>query len=182
MTSTNINVLMVIDTDFIKASNPNPSQDPNNPTGFGHDGVYMVGASPRGIISGQGTWNLNFKAHPSDLVSFAAQSVTANAQDAVIVYAIKPMNGSPDVFDTFRVDPVQLTGAAYPDPNSQGANPGLPAINQPGNFITLDSRVRKQGTENYTVSFALYALDDAGSGETQKLHGYYAWDPTITVS
>jgi hypothetical protein len=33
--------------------------------------------------------------------------------------------------------------------------------------------------EDYSISFGLYTLDDAGN---QNLFGYYGWDPTITVA
>ena len=171
-----INVLIVIDTEYVKANYPNPSQDPNNPTGINHSSQFMICTGSRGIISGQGTADLNFKANPGDFTSFFGESIYANADDAVIVYGIKYWNGV-NVFNTFTVDLVRRTNAVMPNVNTSN---GLPAVTGPDNFISLDSRVSQKGTENFYVYFALYTLAD--DGETQKLFGYYYWDPTITVS
>jgi nematocidal protein AidA len=170
-----ITVLVVIDTEYVKAHFPNPSTDPNNPTGIDHNSQFMLCTGSRGIISGQGSADLNFKANPGDFVSFFGQSIYGNADDAVIIYGIKFWQGA-QVFNQFVPDAVSRTGAAVPDVTTSN---GLPAAHIASNFISLDSRVAKQGTENFYVQFGLYTLD--GSGETQNLLGYYYWDPTITV-
>lgn len=118
--SEDINVLIVIDTDYVKKNFPNPSQDPNNPTGIDYNSQFMICADPRGIISGQG--------------------------------AVEPDNTSPN---------------------------RLLAKHVVMDFINLDSKVAKGGTENFFVYFALYTLGT--DGETQNLFGCYYWDPTITV-
>jgi nematocidal protein AidA len=170
-----INVLIVIDTEYVKSHWPNPSTDPNNPTGIDHNSQFMICTGSRGIISGQGTADLNFKANPGDFVSFFGQSIYGNADDAVIVYGIKYWSGA-QVFNQFVPDAVSRTGAAVPDVNTSN---GLPATHVPANFISLDSKVARSGTENFYVQFGLYTLDN--TGETQNLLGYYYWDPTITV-
>lgn len=173
--SEDINVLIVIDTDYVKRTYPNPSQDPNNPTGIDHNSQFMICADPRGIISGQGTADLNFKAFPGDQVSFRGISIYGNSDDAVIIYGIKYWSGD-NVFNSFVTNLVQRKGAVEPDPSSPN---GLPPKHVPLNFISLDSKVAKGGTENFFVYFALYTL--GADGETQNLYGYYYWDPTITV-
>lgn len=170
-----INVLIVIDTEYVKAHYPNPSQDPNNPTGIDHNSQFMICTGSRGTVSGQGTADLTFTANPGDFVSFFGQSVYGNADDAVIIYGINYWQGD-HVFNPFVVDTVSRTGAAVPNVNT--AN-GLPAAHIPASFISLDSRVKAQGTENFYVFFGLYTLD--ATGETQNLYGYYYWDPTIKV-
>ncbi len=171
-----MNVLVVIDTEYVKARNPNPSKDPNKPTGIDHNSQFMICTGTRGVISGQGTADLNFKANPGDFVSFAGTSIYSNADDAVIVYGIKYWSGD-NVFNAFTSNLVARQRAVRPDVNQPN---GIPAVTGPDNFITLDSRVSKQGTENFYVYFALYTLAD--DGETQQLFGYFYWDPTITVS
>jgi nematocidal protein AidA len=168
-----INVLVVIDTEYVKANYPNPSQDPNNPTGIDHNSQFMLCTGSRAPVTGQGTADLGFTANPGDFVSFYGQSIYGNAQDAVIVYGINYWQGA-TVFNQFSTDAVSITGAAVP-----GVPNALPAKNIPGNFISLDSRVSGGGKEDFYVYFGLYTLDD--TGENQNLFGYYYWDPSITV-
>lgn len=174
--SETINVLIVIDTDYVKQTYPNPSTDPENPTQIDHNSEYMIAADPRGIVSGQGTADLNFRANAGDFVSFIGTSVYANSDDAVIVYGIKKFGGD-TVFNTFVANTVNRSGAAVPDTSQLN---GIPAIHTDISFMSLDSRVSQTGTENFQVQFGLYELDD--SGQNQVLLGYYQWDPTITVS
>ncbi len=171
-----MDLLIIIDTEYVKANYPNPSQDPNNPTGIDHNSQFMICTGTRGVISGQGTADLNFKANPGDFLSVFGQSIYANADDAVIIYDLHYWNGA-HVFNTFVVDLVARQNAVRPN---TGTLNGLPAVTGPDNFISLDSRVQAHGVENFYVYFALYTL--AEDGETQKLYGYYYWDPTITVS
>jgi len=170
-----INVLIVIDTEYVKTTFPNPSQDPAHPTGINHNSQFMICTGSRGIISGQGTADLNFRANPGDFVSFFGESIYANADDAVIIYGIKYWSGD-NVFNQFVPDVVARTGAVFPDVSTSN---GLPATHGPASFISLDSKVARQGIENFYVYFGLYTLDN--TGETQNLLGYYYWDPTITV-
>lgn len=80
------------------------------------------------------------------------------------------------MFNSFVTNLVQRQGAVEPDNTSPN---GLPAKHVALDFISLDSKVAKGGTENFYVYFALYTL--GADGETQNLFGYYYWDPTITV-
>ncbi len=171
-----IDVLVVVDTDSIIAANPSPSKDPASPTAIDHSHQYMLCHDPRGVISGQATGDLNFKAHPRDSISFVGESISANSQDAVIVYGIQPFRG-PNVLNPFTVEAFQRQGAVFP--NTKTAN-GLPPVSTPASFISFDTTVASVGTEFYKVLFGLYTLDD--DGENQVLYGYFVWDPTITVS
>lgn len=171
----NINVMIVIDTDYVRSHYPNPSKDSNNPTGIDHNSQFMICVDPRGIISGQGTADLSFKANVGDYVSFRGTSIYGNSDDAVIVYGIKYWSGT-NVFNNFTCNLVERTGAAVPDTSTQC---GLPAKNILVDFTSLDSKIAKAGKENFYVYFALYELD--GSAEKQNLVGYYYWDPSVTV-
>lgn len=174
--SVDINIMIVIDTDYVKNHYPNASQDPNNPTGIDHSSQFMVCNSSRGIIGGQGTADLNFRANVGDYIAFRGTSIYGNSDDAIIVYGIKPWSGN--VFNSFVTDQVTRTNAISPDPDSPSNN-GLPGKAGVGNFISYESKVRGSGVENFYVRFALYTLGD--DGNTQELLGYYYWDPTITV-
>lgn len=175
MSTENINVMIVIDTDYVKTHYPNPSKDSTKPTGINHNSQFMICTNKRGIISGQGTADLNFRANVGDFVSFRGTSIYGNADDAVIVYDIERWSGD-QVFNQFVPNLVERKRAAVPDPDTDN---GLPAKNLVADFNSLDSKVRKAGKQNFYVYFALYTL--AEDGETQKLLGYYYWDPTITV-
>lgn len=176
--SQQINVLVVIDTEYVKKINPNPSKDPNHPTGINHAGQFMLVTGSRGVISGQGSADLNFRANPGDEVSFTGVSIYDNSDDAVIVYGIQYWQRD-HVFNQFVADLVTRKGAVMPNADSPSGN-GLPALQTKLNFSSYDSKVRNSGTEDFYVFFALYTLAD--DGETQNLFGYFYWDPTITVS
>ncbi|MEY2340995.1 inclusion body family protein [Acidithiobacillus sp. IBUN Pt1247-S3] len=169
-----INVLIVIDTDYVKVHYQNPSKDPNNPTGIDHNSQFMICTDPRGGIVNQGTADLQFTALPGDLVSFAGVSIYDNSDDAVVVYGIKYWKGD-SVFNQFVPNLVRRNGAAQPDTNTSN---GLPVLNVPQNFTSFDSKVKQSGTENFYVQFGLYQLVD---GENQRLFGYFYWDPSICV-
>ncbi len=175
MSMKQVNVLIVIDTDSVKKAYPSPSQSSSTPTGISHSNAWMICHSPRGIVSGQGTADLNFNAHVRDEVSFMATSIYGNSDDAVIVYDLKYWKGD-RVFNQWRPDLFTLSGAVTPDPSTTN---GLPAVSGSGNFSSLDTTIKKAGTEHFYVQFALYQLGD--KGEKQKLFGYYYWDPTCTV-
>lgn len=170
-----INVLVVIDTEYVKSHYAKNSSS-DSPVGIDHNSQFMIATDPRGIVSGQGTADLNFKANPGDFVSFTGTSIYANSDDAVIVYGIKYWNGD-QVFNQFVPNQVTRKNAVVPDTSTSN---GLPALTTSINFMSLDSKVKAGGTENFYVYFALYTL--AEDGETQELYGYYYWDPTITVS
>ncbi|EIL95974.1 hypothetical protein UU5_08635 [Rhodanobacter sp. 115] len=171
-----INVLVVIDTEYVKTNYPNPSKDPSHPTGINHNSQFMICTGSRGIVSGQGSADLNFRANPGDLVAFTGVSIYDNSDDAVIVYGIQYWKGD-QVFNQFVPNLVTRNGAVMPDANSEN---GLPALQTKIDFSSFDSKVRNGGTENFYVVFALYTLSD--NGENQEVFGYYYWDPTITVS
>jgi hypothetical protein len=169
-----INVLVVIDTDYVKSHYPNPSKDPTKPTAIDHNSQFMICTDPRGGIANQGSADLQFAALPGDIVSFTGVSIYDNSDDAVIVYGINYWKGD-NVFNQFVPDLVVRNGAAQPDPTTQN---GLPAQLVQQSFSSFDSKVKQAGTENFYVYFALYQLSD---GEQQELFGYYYWDPSIQV-
>jgi hypothetical protein len=170
-----INILIVIDTDYVMDHNPNPSKDPANPTGIDHSSQRMICYDPRGVVSGQGTADLNFKANPGDLVSFTGTSIYDNSDSAVIVYGIKYWSGD-HVFNNFVTNLVTRNRAVMPDPSQPN---GIPPTQQKISFASYDSKVSGGGTENFYVYIAVYKLAD--DGQTQELYGYFYWDPTVTV-
>jgi hypothetical protein len=171
------NILVVIDTEYIKSTYGPNKNDKTNPVGINHNSQFMICTGARKINSGQGTADLSFQMNVGDYVSFRGTSIYQNSNDAAIVYGIKYWKGD-QVFNAFTCNSTVLTGAAQPDPNSSSGD-GLPALHVKQAFQSLDSKVRQGGTENFYVYIALYTVAD--DGETQNLYGYYYWDPQITV-
>lgn len=168
-----INVLVVIDTDYVRALPGTPSQDPTQPTAIDHDSQFMICTGSRAPVTNQGTADLQFTANPGDVVRFYGQSIYGNAQDAVIIYGIEYQTEA-QVFNPFNTGVITRSGAAVPTVPT-----GVPATNTSVNFISLDTMVATGGTEHFMVYFGLYILDD--TGENQTLYGYYSWDPSIVV-
>lgn len=175
MSMIEIEVLVVINTEYIFNNYTNPSRDAAKPTGINHSSQYMITNSKRGIVSGQGTADLSFKANVGDLVSFQGSSIEANSDSAVIVYGINYWSGD-HVFNQFVPNMITRNRAVMP--NNTTPN-GLPAVQQQINFASFDAKVAKAGKENFYVNIAVYRLAD--DGQTQELYGYFYWDPTITV-
>jgi hypothetical protein len=170
-----INMLVVIDTEFVKKYLGNSSQKIDNPTAIIHHGLYMICTGSRGIIAGQGSDHLNFRANPGDLVSFTATSSHNNSDDAVIIYGIQHLKKD-QIFNRFAENVVTRTNAVMPNAETQN---GFPPVQIKLNFSHCDSKVRNSGTADLEVRFALYAL--SADGQSQDLFGYFSWDPTITI-
>lgn len=176
--SQEIRVLVAIDTAYIRSLNITPSKDPLQPTGIGHDHQYLLCTGSRGIISGQGTGDLEFRANVGDYVAFTGTSIQDNSDDAVIVYDIKHYSGD-KVFNPFSANIITRKGAVEPNPDTPSRN-GLPPRHTPINFATFDSKVARSGREGFGIAFGLYTLQS--NGQDQDLYGYYWWDPYITVA
>lgn len=171
-----IDVLMVIDTEYVKAHHANPSHNPNKPTRIAHHSQHMICGGARSKPRGQGTAELSFQAIPGDAVSFHAVSIYGNSDDVIIVYGIDYGKGD-QVFNHFVPNLINRKRATLPNIDTDN---GLPPIAANMNFISMDSRIRQPGTENLQAYLALYTLTD--DNEMQRLHGYYVWDPTVEVS
>ncbi|OOV18262.1 inclusion body family protein [Flavobacterium sp. LM4] len=169
-----IDILVVIDTEYIKSHFPR-NTDPNNAPGIDHNSQYMIGYSPRGIVSGQGTADLSFRANVGDYVSFRGSSIQQNSDDSVILYGIKYWVGD-KVFNTFTTNIVTRNRAVQPNPDQPN---GIPPVLTVQNFTSYDSKIARGGTENFYVYIAVYTL--ASDGQTQELYGYYYWDPQVVV-
>ncbi|QND96540.1 inclusion body protein [Burkholderia cenocepacia] len=82
-----INIIAVIDTEWVKKTYPNPSQNQAAPTGIAHNGQFLICTGARGV-KGQGTADLEITAYPGDRVQFTGVSIYDNSDDAVIIYNI----------------------------------------------------------------------------------------------
>ncbi|MEA2605039.1 MAG: nematocidal protein AidA [Acidobacteriota bacterium] len=175
-----IDVLLVVDTATIRkyydvTMKTKPSTDSANPTWLPTtlQTQFLFCNSPRGV-SNQGTHELSFTANAFDLVSFAGTSIEANSDSAVIVYGLKKRSDK-NVFNAFTQNWVEREKAVMP---AQGT--GLPPLLKPATFATYSATVSGSGEESFDLYFAQYYLAD--DGQTQKLYGYFVWDPKITVT
>ncbi len=169
------NVMIVIDTDYLKRHYPNLSINPKKPTNIDHNSQFMICGGSQGVISGQGTADLQFEAYIGDNISFRGTSISGNSDDAIIVYGIEHWQGD-TALDSFTTELVERAHAVVPNMDTQN---GLPPSNIRRNFISYNSKVRRAGCEIFYVQFGLYQL--AEDGQTQQLKGYYYWDLGITV-
>ncbi|PWK78338.1 inclusion body protein [Mucilaginibacter oryzae] len=166
-----INIQIVIDTDAITNDYPNPSQDPNNPTGLPHTYMYMV-ATRGNTIGGSGGADLNVKADVGDVIRWYAVSEYGNFDSSVVIYKL-----------AWYAQDVVFDGETFNVYNRTGILPAkgtaIPVGYSVQNFWFNQATVVAKGTEQYNVQFALYVRQ---RGVDQPvLFGYYYWDPTITV-
>lgn len=171
--SKTINILIVIDTDAVEKTYPNPSKDPNGPTGIGHNFGYMI-CTGTTINSGQGTGDLDINALVGDTVRAFATSGSDNFEDGVLLYGMPKYTGD-QVFSVFYYQ--NFTKSTV---NPQSTTQPLPAKIVDEDFWFYQASVIKAGTEGYSVQFGLYTRDP-NTGKPV-LKGYYAWDPTIRVA
>ncbi|WPV66139.1 AidA/PixA family protein [Chitinophaga sp. LS1] len=173
-----VNLIMVVDTDVIKATyGRNAGQ--NEARGLDHhEGINLIcpKANYKGQANGQNDpANIIFSANVQDYVAFWATTISNNSDDAVIIYNISPNSGNPNVFNPFRSDEEVRSGAVVPSQPD-----ALPGTQTSVTFYSFESKVKTKGTEAFTIYFALYEVDPANP-ENQILYGCYYWDPTIQV-
>jgi len=168
-----INVMTVMDVNTILAQHNNSvSKDPNNPTPIGHSYIWMVSDDPRGWSTNGDPANISLKANVGDSLSFFCSGMNDNSETAAFIYQIA--GGSP-VINPSSVNVITLSHAAQPT-----APTGYPFASGPVSFSSCDAKISKAGTaQNFWMRAALFVLAD--DGETQKLAGYVAWDPTVVV-
>lgn len=172
-----IDILVVIDTDYIKNNNPRNTNS-NSPAvirsptpGYKPQFLLSTGADS---VQGQGTANLTFGAQPGDYVNFRGTSIYANSDDAVIIYGIQNLSGA--VFHNFSHRTITREKAVVPN---DGMTNGIPAITRNINFAAYNAQILHSGTENFVIQFGLYEYDRKSA--SQVLYGYFKWDPVITV-
>lgn len=171
-----INILALIDTAYILGNyQPDQAQDPGKPVLVNDQAVRMICANAHGAVNGEGTTDLALHAGKGDYVFFRSMSLTANAEDAVIIYNIREEDHH-HIFGAFSADEESMQGAVEPDPEYTN---GIPAITRPADFLSIRSKVKKQGTATLHVQFGLYMLDNAQ--EAQNLYGYFQWKAKVKI-
>ncbi|HEY0612264.1 MAG TPA: inclusion body family protein [Chitinophaga sp.] len=168
-----INILSVIDTDYILQNYP-AGQDPDNPVQVDSQAARMICANARGAVSGEGSTDLAFKARKGDYVFFRGMSMSANSDAAIIIYNVQEEDHH-NIFSAFSVDEASVEEAAEPNPEYVN---GIPAAYRTADFSAIRSKVKRHGTATLTVQFGLYVLEQ---GQTQALYGYFQWNAKIKV-
>ena len=172
--SKTINILIVIDTDNVEKTYPNPSKDQNAPTGIAHNMGFMVCTGTSVNNHTQGTGDLDFNALVGDTVRAFATSGSENFEDGVLLYDMPRFSGS-QVFSAFNYQNFTKSTVV-----PQSVSQPLPARIVDETFWFYQASVITTGTEGYEVRFALYTRDP-NTGKPV-LKGYYYWDPTIRVA
>lgn len=168
-----INILSVIDTDYILQNYP-AGQDPDNPVQVDSQAARMICANARGAVSGEGSTDLAFKARKGDYVFFRGMSMSANSDAAIIIYNVQEEDHH-NIFSAFSVDEASVEEAAEPNPEYVN---GIPAAYRTADFSAIRSKVKRHGTATLTVQFGLYVLEQ---GQTQALYGYFQWNAKIKI-
>ena len=171
-----VNILAVIDTAAITEVYESNKHDKKHPQKVDLDTERMICSGSRGIVSGQATADLSFKARYGDHISIRGLSTSNNSDDAIIIYDVKWIEGD-SIFKPFSCDVDAIEGAVAANPDTPN---GLPPLYEELCFSTFSSKIRRHGTAILAIQFGLYQLDDAS--ENQQLYGYFEWDAKITIS
>ncbi|NTZ82927.1 hypothetical protein FCJ61_07920 [Burkholderia metallica] len=165
-TSQFIHILAVIDAHYLKATYPNPSQNPNRPTAISSHAVFMLNSRLPGVSSSEGAGSLGLKLHVGDKVSLMGTSLSDNSEDSAMIYNVRHYAGA-QVFSPFAVHTIEQAAAP-----SAAETPDIIAISaQSQVFQRFGSVAKSSGSENLGTSFALYTR----SQNKKTLFGYFFW-------
>ncbi|CAB3749402.1 hypothetical protein GQ57_00185 [Burkholderia sp. MSh2] len=162
-----IDILAVIDTEYIKRRYPNPSKHPESPIAVDHRAVRLLYTGARGGPIGNDPAKPPLTLHPGDTVSLRAVSIYENSNDAVLVYQVAHLFGQ-QVFNQFSPEFLEVHAVQL---NPETAD-GLPPLTKSQTFSSVTARARTSGIETLGACFGLYTLERS----TQELFGYYWWD------
>lgn len=153
-----INILAVVNTEYVKKMYPNPSKNWQNPTGINNSAVYLLNS----------TGDSNLRVKVGDTVAFRGTSISDNAKDVVDIYNLRRISGDA-VFSPFAVQ-VTSVNAVPEDPEAPS---GLLLSAQVEAARCFGAKVISTGTESVGTCFALYSA--------QSLYGYFWWDWVATA-
>ncbi|AOR69915.1 hypothetical protein BBJ41_20130 [Burkholderia stabilis] len=165
--SQQIDILAVIDTEYIKRRYPNPSKKPESPIAVDHRAVNLLYTGARGGSIGNGPGDRLLTLYPGDTVSLRAVSIYENSDDAVLIYQVAHLFGQ-KVFNQFTQDFLEVKTVQLNPETSDG----LPPLTKLQTFASIGAKVRESGIETLGACFGLYTLERS----TQELFGYYWWD------
>ncbi|KWB45884.1 hypothetical protein WL35_12800 [Burkholderia ubonensis] len=166
-TAQQIDILAVIDTEYIKSRYPNPSKQPESPIAVDHRAVRLLYTGARGGAIGNGPAEPLLTLYPGDTVSLRAVSIYENSVDAVLIYQVAHLFGQ-QVFNQFSPDFLEVKAVQLNPETSDG----LPPLTTSQTFASMSAKARASGIETLGACFGLYTLERS----TQELFGYYWWD------
>ncbi|GAB4088875.1 inclusion body family protein [Hydrogenophaga soli] len=149
-----------------------PSQDPSHPTQVDARGVFMFCSGEHEVTKDPVTDLSCITVGAGRQMVLRAVSGSNNADDAVIVYAVRTRSSADNLVATpFNPVVVTLDAAVQPDPDSPDG--GIPPLAVEMNFSSLNSSAVVMAPRLLTADFGLYTL--APDGHSQQLHGYFRW-------
>lgn len=175
-TASDVEILIMIDTEYVKEMYPQPSKDPVAPTGIGHNSQFMICTGYHAGMSNGLVPTLNFSGNAGNRISLKADTVYSNANEDVVIYGVSYLDEG-NLYNNF------LPGVV---PGNMSAIPGVPdygdavSKNRLVNFTSCNTAERQKGLEKFLVYFALYRWDSKHLN--QELIGYYYWDPALDVA
>ena len=171
-----IDIEIVIDTQRVLNTYGRTPGTWDHPTGIAHSYGYMVAQSDY-VRSGQATGDLAIKAIEGDAIRLRSLSLSGNANQSAVIYAITKFSGD-TVTDDIKAT---VSSPKTPIPNVKDGHVVLPpsfVVKQQDAFY-LGANIARSGTENYKVGFYITEQDRDGNTNVK---GYYEWDPAIYVA
>ena len=164
------NVLIVFDAETILNTYQTPSIDPTNPTFISDaDKVIFMLAKKGDTLSGHGGANLDFRAHPSDIIRWRETTLERNTGRNIQLYEYQAFS-TEELITAPTIQPVSVT---IPIPNPK--DPLHPNKFQKVADYLWQSTVLDVGRVAYTFKFAILKRDGSPLG-------YFKWDPSITIT
>lgn len=160
-------ILTVFDTEGIRKRYPEPSKNANIPTYVDHSLIFMV-TDADNVVKGQGGAELNVKAVVGDTLRWREANISLGFEDTALFYRFLATAGG----NLISTPTPLLAEADLPVPNP--LDPLHPKVQKVQNHF-WNSVVLAKGAVTYRFYFMLVNRDGS-------IHGYYQWDPYITIS
>lgn len=170
----NINVVLIVDVDYVLEKHPNPSQNPASPTPLNEADATMYCQDNRGGVTGNGSSSITMNVEKFDKVSFFGATNLPHVLDKAILYNGKEIQGK-SVFHCQGTTTLQFMGMQADPGHSQG----IPARQVPETLNIVNGYANKGGQIGIYLDLALYVYE--ASSNSQVLKGYYRYTPDITL-
>ncbi|GAB4213136.1 MAG: hypothetical protein OHK0022_49850 [Roseiflexaceae bacterium] len=170
-----IDITVVFDTDGILADANLQGGTQSSPKTVNYGYIYMI-TDQANVVSGQAGNELNISANPTDQIRWQATSATLASVHTVALYAFQfynPNDPANQLISTPELYPLQMT---YYYGNH--GNPLQFTAQKVWVPVWLSTVLQySQPGQTVTYNFDFTILDTSGN-----THGYYRWDPYITVA
>ncbi|MFT4112610.1 AidA/PixA family protein [Silvibacterium sp.] len=161
-------LLVVVDTDSVRAQHPIPSQDPQNPTAIRYNDAFLL-ANRTASAAAQQAEEPGISPTVNGTVHAFAKSGSHNFEDAVLIYGMSPIRRKGEqLSDAFHCQK-HTKLAVVPDSPTEP----LP-IKLVEEVFACEVGALTVQAEGYNVRFALYTRDEE-TGQPV-LNGYFDWN------